>query len=142
MSAVPKVVFDTNVLVSATLSPRGASLELLYLAAEGKITAYTSNAIIEEFKEIIRRDFEVPFKKAEEMAGVYLQFLKLVEPNRTINAIIADEDDNRILECGAYTKADYIASWDPHLTDLKEFEGITILNPGKLLSILKEVYKL
>lgn len=137
---MPKVAFDTNVLLSAILSAKGASYALVYLAAEGKITGYTTKTLMEEFKDVVQRDCAVPLERAEQMIDVYLQFLKLVEPDITLDAIPADKDDNRVLECAVYARAKYLASWDPHLTDIGEFNGIKIINPGKLLAELKEAH--
>ena len=54
--------------------------------------------------------------------------------------VAEDPDDDRGLECAVAANAVYIASWDPHLTNLAEFEGIKILNPGKLLHAIKEAH--
>jgi len=134
---MPKVAFDTNVLLSAVLSGKGTSYALVHLAAEEKIVGYTSKTLMTEFKEVIQRDYEVTLEKAEQIVEVYLQFLKLVEPDIKLKAVQVDEDDNRVLECAVYAGVEYLASWDPHLTDLKEFNGIKILNPGKLLAELQ-----
>jgi len=95
-----------------------------------------------KFKEVIQRDFQVPLKRAEQMVEVFLQFLKLVEPDIKLNAVKEDDEDNSIVECAVYIKADFLASWDPHLTKLQEFQGIKIMNPGKIMDILKEVDKI
>ncbi|MFH1247221.1 MAG: putative toxin-antitoxin system toxin component, PIN family [Candidatus Micrarchaeota archaeon] len=133
-----KVTFDTNVLLSALLSEKGASYQLVHLVAEGKITGYTSKTLMEEFKEIVQRDYKVSLEKAEQMVDVYLQFFKLVAPDFKLEVVKADEDDNRVIECAVYSSSNYIASWDPHLTDLVKVEGIKIQNPGKLIETLKE----
>ncbi|MEK6954954.1 MAG: putative toxin-antitoxin system toxin component, PIN family [Candidatus Micrarchaeota archaeon] len=130
-----KVVFDTNVLVSAMLSNRGSSYKLVSLCAQGEFTGYTSGALMLEFKQVIQRDFKVPIERAEQMVDVFLLFLKLVEPDVRLN-VITDEADNRVLECALAVSADYISSWDPHLTDLGEYQKTRILNPGKLLAII------
>jgi len=137
---MPKVVLDLNVLIAALLSDKGSSYDLVHLCAEGKITGYVSKTMMSKFKEVIQRDYKVPLERAEQMVEVLVQFLKLVEPDFKLKAVPEDEEDNRIVECAVYVNADYLASWDPHLTDLKEFQGIKIMNPGKLLDELKEVH--
>lgn len=133
-----KVTFDTNVLLSALLSEKGASYQLVHLAAEGKIAGYTSKTLMEEFKEIVQRDYKVSLERAEQMVDVYMKFLKLVEPDVRLDIVKADPDDNRVVECAVYSSSNYITSWDTHLTDLIEVEGIKIQNPGKLIETLKE----
>ncbi len=133
---MPSIVFDTNILLSAVLSNKGSSYRLVGLCAEGKAAGFTSKSILEEFKRVIQRDYAVSAEKAEEMALVFLRFLKLAEPGIKL-AVVSDEPDNRVLECAITVRADFVASWDPHLTNLREFEGVRILNPGKILSLLK-----
>lgn len=139
-----RIAFDTNVLVSALASPdaRRSSYRLVELASEGKVTGYTSVALLEEFKEIMQRDFQTPIERVEQMVGVFLGFLKLVKPVEVINAVKEDPDDDRVLECAVAANAIYVASWDPHLTNLAEYDGIKIMNPGKLLHELKEAHRI
>ncbi|MBI4361013.1 putative toxin-antitoxin system toxin component, PIN family [Candidatus Micrarchaeota archaeon] len=137
MTSLPSVVFDTNVLVSAILSTKGASYALVRLAAEGKIVGYTSKTLMDEFREIIQRDYEVSPERANRMVDVFLQFLKIVDPTIRLDAVREDPDDNRVLECAAMANAKFVVSWDPHLTKLGRFEEIQILNPGKMLGLLK-----
>jgi uncharacterized protein len=40
--------------------------------------------------------------------------------------VLADEPDNRILECALVAQADLIVSGDRHLRQLKKFQGIPI----------------
>ena len=79
-----RIAFDTNVLVSALASPdaKRSSYRLVELASEGKVTGYTSVVLMEEFKEIMPRDFHTPIERVEQMVDVFLGFLKLVEPTR------------------------------------------------------------
>lgn len=133
-----KVVFDTNVLLSATLSTKGTSYKLVKLAAEGKIKGYTSKALLDEFSEIIQRDYQVPKHKVSEMVETFQTFLTTVKATTTLNVVKEDPDDDRVLECAVSAKANFIASWDPHLTNRKHYKSIQIANPGKLLDVLKE----
>jgi len=50
---------------------------------------------------------------------------------------VSDPDDNKILSCAIEAKADYIVSGDKHLTTLKQFKEINIVNAGEFLEILK-----
>jgi putative PIN family toxin of toxin-antitoxin system len=56
-------------------------------------------------------------------------FSKVVLPKVRL-AVIADDPDNRILECSLEGQADYIISGDKHLLNLKNYQGITIVTPG------------
>lgn len=41
--------------------------------------------------------------------------------------VLKDLPDNRILECAIAAQAEVIVSGDPHLLDLKQYEGIPVL---------------
>jgi len=132
-----RVVFDTNVLVSAMLSKKGASRGLLSLAASRKIEGVTLLAILCELGRITSRDCDFSKHKIERIIGDFLCFLEVIRPTERLK-IVADDADNRVLECAVACKADYIASWDAHLTDLKSYRGIEIANPGKILDALTQ----
>jgi len=132
-----RIVFDTNVLLSAVISERGTSSKLVLLAAQGKIAGFTSLAILREFGGVAIRDYQFPNARVERIVGGFLNYLELVNPDVTLD-VLSDKPDNRILECAVACKADYIASWDAHLTDLKNFRGIAIANPGKILDALTQ----
>jgi len=51
--------------------------------------------------------------------------------------LLADEPDNRILECAAAAKADFVVTGDKHLLSLKHFQNITIVRLSDFFEILK-----
>jgi predicted nucleic acid-binding protein len=50
---MPKAVFDSTILVSAFLAPRGISQALLKHAVRGAFELYLSEAILEETQEVL-----------------------------------------------------------------------------------------
>jgi len=62
-----------------------------------------------------------------------------VVPRTKINWVKADKNDNKIIECAAEGRADYIVSGDLHLLELKEYKGIKILTPSEMLNALKHL---
>jgi len=71
-----RVVLDTNVLVSATIT-QGKQFEFLELAKLGKIKIVTSPSIVEEFKEVISRE-KFGFSK-EQVSVAIKQILEIAE---------------------------------------------------------------
>ncbi len=51
-----KVVLDTNIIVSALLSPQGLSAKLLNLVFDKKLTIVYDNNIFAEYLEVLNRD--------------------------------------------------------------------------------------
>jgi predicted nucleic acid-binding protein len=62
-------------------------------------------------------------------------FSKLIKPKTRV-AVIVDEPDNRILECALEGQADFIISGDHHLTDLRNYQGIKIVDPATFLELI------
>ena len=61
-----RVVLDTNIIVSALWSPQGIPAEVLKLVVSGKITTVLSNAVIDEYEDVLRRKkFEKRFSLAD-----------------------------------------------------------------------------
>jgi len=57
-----------------------------------------------------------------------------VTPGEHIQAVVADLEDNRFLECAVAAEAEMIVSGDRHLLSLGEFRGILIVDPAALLA--------
>ena len=53
-----KIVFDTNVLISATLWDNSVAKKVLFKCLRENIQIFSSQEIIEEYKEILARDFD------------------------------------------------------------------------------------
>lgn len=54
-----------------------------------------------------------------------------------IEAIPDDPSDNMVLSCAVEGEADFIISGDHHLTDLRIFQGIKIVDPAAFLKIIR-----
>jgi len=131
-----RVVFDTNILVSAWFWS-GTESSLVELAEDGAIEAYTSPHLLVE----LRRTLEYPKFKLEqtEIDGIcdyYTLVLKIVEPKRTVSVITEDPEDNRAIECAVEARAHYIVSGNHHLLDLKQYENIKIVRAREMLEEL------
>jgi uncharacterized protein len=122
-----KVVFDTNILVSALVFPGGRADQALRQIIEGKDQLLTSKAILDELLGILARKFS---RNAEELAhvAVFLSDLSIVAKPRRKLAILADEPDNRILECALAGGADAIVTGDKALLALDVFRKVKLMS--------------
>lgn len=138
MKPRPKVVFDTNVFISAIIFG-GNPRQCLELARSGKVGLFSSRAILLELAKILQGKFLWDEEEVKEVIeGV--RFAHLVYPKQRINVIKRDPPDNRILECAKEAGADFIISGDKkHLLSLEKFENIPIISSKQLLDIF---YKL
>jgi putative PIN family toxin of toxin-antitoxin system len=130
-----KVVFDTNILVSALVFPGGRADIALRRIIEEKDQLLLSKPILDELLGILARKFS---RDAEELAhvAVFLSDLSVVVKPRRKFAVLADEPDNRILECAVTGGADAIVTGDKALLAIKNFRKVKLLN---LRDYLEEV---
>ncbi len=130
-----KVVLDTNVLISSTLWAGSANKTLLLLIGKNA-GLYASRAILEEYAEIVRREFPQVVEKLPQLMENILSFSTIAETSVRLDVVKADPDDNRIIECAMASQAEFILTYDKHLLKLKEYEGVKILTPESMRSLL------
>ncbi len=130
-----KVVLDTNALISSTLWAGSANKTLLLLIGKNA-KLYTSRAIIEEYSEIVRREFPQVIEKLPQLMGNILSSSTIAEALVRLDVVKADEDDNRIIECAVASQAEFILTYDKHLLKLKEYGGVKILTPENMRRLL------
>jgi putative PIN family toxin of toxin-antitoxin system len=131
-----KIVFDTNVLISSTLWDNSVAQKFLFKCIKENVQIFSSQDIIEEYKEILGRDFDYEKQKIGEILQRVLRFLTLVTPSQKIDAVKEDADDNKIIECAVECKANFILSYDNHLLKLKEYQRIKIARPEEAFGLV------
>lgn len=124
-----RVVFDTNVLLSATLWDKSEAQKLLFELINGNVTIYSSVEILSEYKKVLKRDFDYTDEEIAFILETILATLTLVEAVERVQVVKDDPEDNKIIECALAAHADYIISYDPHLLNLKEYNDIKIVLP-------------
>jgi putative PIN family toxin of toxin-antitoxin system len=119
------VVFDTNVLVSALAFPGGRGEEALRRIVDERDVLILSKPILDELLGVLARKFS---RDAEELAhtAVFLTALAVMaKPTRRLR-VVADDADNRILECAVAGRADAIVTGDQALLGLREYREIRL----------------
>jgi putative PIN family toxin of toxin-antitoxin system len=121
-----RVVFDTNILVSALVFPGGRGDAALRRVIAGTDQLVMSRAILDELLDVLSRKFA---RDGEELAHVAVFFAELamvVAPRRRLR-VVQDDPDNRILECAVAGRADAIVTGDKALLALKNFRNIPVV---------------
>jgi len=124
-----RVVFDTNVYISAFTYPKGVPFRIWQQAVEGRFALLVSPAIMREMAKVLRR-FEWQEPEILRNLKLVAKVAQIFAPTMTLAAVSDDEMDNRILECALAGKADLVVSGDRHLLRLKSYEGIGIVRPA------------
>ena len=132
-----KVVLDTNVLISAILFG-GKPRQILEKAIRGEIRLCLSEPILEELKGVLQRSkFDYPPEMIQFILTELTGIADFVYPSETINVVLEDPKDNRMLECAVEAKANYVISGDFHLLKLSRYLNIEVLNAAAFLERLE-----
>lgn len=141
-----KVVIDTNVFVSATITEKGKPSQILKAWRVKKLEVIISPEILKEIGQVI---FKPKIKKVSFWTDKErYQFIKDLAKiciftlgSLKFKKIIKHASDHKFLVAAVEGKADYIVSGDRHLRDLKIYRGIKIVSVAEFLQILENKRK-
>ncbi len=122
-----RVVFDTNIFVSAFVLPASRADVALKRVIDDIDQLVVSKAIIDELLTVLARKFA---RHADELArvAVFLSDLaRVVRPRGRID-VLQDEADNRMLECARTSKANLIVTGDKAMLELSRYREIKIIS--------------
>jgi putative PIN family toxin of toxin-antitoxin system len=127
-----QVVFDTNIYISAFITPGGRGEVAYLLAVNGKLELFTSVPILTELAGKLQNKFQWDHGHVTDAVRHVAACAKIVKPTKRL-AVLADEPDNRILECALEAGAELIVTGDRHLLTLESYEGISIVTLAAFL---------
>lgn len=133
-----KAVLDTNVLISALLTPTGAPAELVRAWRDGRFELIVSPKVVEELRGVLRRP---KFRKAVDEEEIEQYANHLVErgllvddPTEAIMPATSDPDDDFIVPLGV-SAADVLVTGDRVL--LHSALPIPVISPRAFLDALE-----
>ena len=121
-----RVVFDANILVSALILPGGSGDRALNVILDGRATLLLSKPILGETLRVLGKKFARETEELARLAVFFADLAEIIAPTRTLN-VLADEPDNRILECATAGGAALIVTGDRAMLALGRFEGVEII---------------
>lgn len=106
-----RVVLDTNVVVSALLSPAGFEDRVLKLGLHRYVQLYVSPLLLAEYQCVLNSP---KLGLSRQSVGSALRRIRsaahTVDPIRRLAVCRHDEDDNRVLECAHAAGADFLVT--------------------------------
>lgn len=135
----PRVVLDTNVVISAHLNLGGYERFALDLALASTIQLYSSAEILEEYRAVLRRrKFLIHPQLVTASLRLIEKASKLVQPRHQI-AAAPDPEDNKFLECEA-AGADYLVTGNKRHFP-KRWGTTLVVNARELIEDLVPILK-
>ena len=133
-----RVILDTNVLVSATIS-NGKSRELLRKGIANQFSIVTSDLILKEFATVLRRPkFKTSEDEIHRIIIALMRTTEVVSVKSKLEAVKEDPKDNMIIDTAYDGNADIIVTGDSHLLALENFRGIKITTVENMLRLIRE----
>jgi predicted nucleic acid-binding protein len=136
-----RAVLDTNVLVAALRSRRGASFEVVRLLREGRWTLVLSNTVLGEYHEILHRE-AVAFGLSQLETDLYLDTLCALAEQRALTSewqpVAIDPDDEPLVQLAREARIVYLVTHNVrHLAGARQF-GVNVLRPAEFLELLRK----
>jgi putative PIN family toxin of toxin-antitoxin system len=132
-----RVVFDTNIYISAFAIPGGNAEDAYLEAVRDTFELFTSVAILTEIAQILQTKFYWTTERTRDAVQAISATATVLRPRPSLH-VLKDEPDNRILECALAAQAEWIVSGDRHLLMLKKYGHITIVSLSHFLSTLQK----
>ena len=132
-----RIVFDTNVIVSAILFAGSVPRRAIEIASNGG-TILMSPSLSDELNRILEQDrFDryVSRGQREHFLELLVGEAEDIVITESIQ-VCRDPKDDRILELAVNGNATYIVTGDVDLLVLNPFRGIEILRPAEFLALL------
>lgn len=140
MIRIVQVVIDTNILVSARLSSRGASYILVEEWIEGHIDAAITPALFLEYEEVLKRPdlFKTPTEQVDALLARLVEVSRLVKNFPAGRPRLRDADDEHVLDAALGSGASAIVTFNQadFLSAVTDF-GLILLTPSEFLKELK-----
>jgi len=121
-----RVVFDTNIFISAFVIPGSLAEKAILKIIEEKDSLLISTDIIDEVLSVLSSKFGRDREGLSHVAVTLSELAELVKPAKRIT-IFKDEPDDRILECAVHGKADILVTGDKEILRLREYKGVKII---------------
>ena len=136
-----KIVLDTNIVLSALLSNRGAShLLMTWLFKSKKKYNVLSNTLVTEFEDVLTRDKNIKqFNNlSKEDVLSFIDDICLISYHQSIyflwRPFLKDSNDDMVLEVAVNANVRAIITFNPKdFKGVKEQFGIDILTPKEYL---------
>jgi putative PIN family toxin of toxin-antitoxin system len=141
---MPRAVLDSTVLVSAFLTQKQLSAELLRHASRGAFVLCLSPAILGETQRVLLESHHIRdrYEYQDEKVYDYVQGLRalarLVSDLPAIKRISRDPEDDMVIACALASDAEFLVTRDKDLLSLRSHEGVTITTPEDFMALLRK----
>jgi len=134
----PRIVVDTNVLLSGIFFEKGNEAQVLKLILEEGVGLLASLETLEELRETLTRPrFNLSPSESLAIFQVILEKCEVILNINDAEVKCRDRDDQKFLDCAHTGRAEYLVTGDPDLLDIRQVGRTRILRAAQLIRELK-----
>ena len=116
-----RLVLDTNSLIQC-ISRQSQYHDLWLSFLDGRNILCVSTEILAEYTEILETKTSVAFAELALEVITNNPYTEFITPWYHFNAIKADPDDNKFVDCAVVANAKFIVTEDRHYNELKDLD--------------------
>lgn len=134
-----KLVLDTDVVLSAVLSERGASRQLLLRVVDGVLPAVVSVPLMLEYEAVLKRPrhLQASGLTVDDVEIILDQLAASMEPVNLFflwRPLLRDAEDDMVLETAVNGQANMIVTFNTSdFGDVPQRFGVEVSRPGEVL---------
>jgi putative PIN family toxin of toxin-antitoxin system len=138
-----RLILDTNILLSALLSPSGTPAKLLAAWEQKRFTLVACDRLVAELRDVAGRPFFRSRLRASvtELLAAGLRdfsfFCRELPSGRAAPDFPADRKDSYLLALAEASQADFLVTGDKKLLLLKHHGSTRIVTPVAMIEVLK-----
>jgi putative PIN family toxin of toxin-antitoxin system len=142
--SISDIVIDTNVIIAALRSKKGASFKLLSLVGIEKFEIHISVPLVLEYEDVIQRQ-RAEMGLSQDDVSAFIDSLCALAKHHQIYFLwrpsLTDVNDELLLELAVSAQCEYIVTHN--IRDFKGSEtfGVKAVTPKEFLKIIDEVKK-
>lgn len=135
-----RLILDTNILLSAFLSPLGAPAKLLDAWERKTFTLVACDALIAELSDVAGRPFfRIRLRaSAAELLAAGLRDFSFFCQNLPSGPIAPDPKDSYLLALAEASQAEFLVTGDKQLLSMKQHQSTRIITPAAMVELLQE----
>jgi hypothetical protein len=135
-----RLILDTNILLSALLSPLGAPAKLLDAWERNAFALVACDVLIAELRDVAARPcFRARLRaSAAELLAAGLRDFSFFCQNLPSGPVAPDPKDSYLLAMAEASQAEFLVTGDQELLSLKRHKSTRIISPAAMIELLKE----
>ena len=135
-----RLILDTNILLSALLSPLGAPAKLLDAWERKTVTLVACDALVAELRDVAGRPFFRARLRASaaELLAAGLRDFSFFCRDLPSGPVAPDPKDSYLLALAEASQAEFLVTGDRGLLCLEQHRSTRIIAPAAMLEILKK----